>query len=424
MFAPSRLWRKASAIDPPRGGFSFPSCSLCLRGFWSFFRGSGGGFLISQHYRVPSWSIFRGGLCCYFWVNSYLWGSKTTRAQGGNLGLLRYIIKLGVLLVCERRAAHPQRFVSMSKDTTKSAENKKAALKKARKKYFSYGLAVNLANLSPRPKLFHSYLNTLACAKTLVVDEQGIAHSKYCKNRWCPLCQSIRIAKLIDGYKGQLEQYPELYFVTLTRPTVPAEGLKEQREKMMHAFTAIRNSKHFRKNKWSGLRKAECTIRPDELYHFHYHVLINSKEGAEFMVRRWLELNPESDPQAQNIEAVDRTNHGTGKGALLEIFKYFTKLIAKLRNDDGTEQRFINYRRLNVIFEFMRGQQVFKPFGSLKPVPEDFEDEELTADINIERANSIWQWVVSDWYDIDTGEALTGYVPAGSMVELLDHPEA
>lgn len=30
---------------------------------WSFFRGSGGGFLISQHYRVPSWSFFRGGLC-------------------------------------------------------------------------------------------------------------------------------------------------------------------------------------------------------------------------------------------------------------------------------------------------------------------------------------------------------------------------
>lgn len=313
---------------------------------------------------------------------------------------------------------------SMSKSTKKIQTNKKAGLKKARKKYFSYGLAVNLANLSPRPKLFHSYLNTLSCAKTLVVDAEGRAHGKYCKNRWCPLCQSIRIAKLIDGYKKQLEAMPELYFVTLTRPTVPAEGLKEQREKMMHAFTAIRNNKYFRKNKFSGLRKAECTIRPDELYHYHFHVLINSKNGAEFMVRRWLELNPESDPQAQNIEAVDRTNQGTGKGALLEIFKYFTKLIAKLKSEDGTEKRLINYRRLNVIFEFMRGQRVFQPFGSLKPVAEDFDEDELMADIEIERANSIWQWAVSDWYDIDTGEALTGYVPADSIVELLDNPEA
>lgn len=30
---------------------------------WSFFRGSGGGFLISQHYRATPWSFFRGGLC-------------------------------------------------------------------------------------------------------------------------------------------------------------------------------------------------------------------------------------------------------------------------------------------------------------------------------------------------------------------------
>ena len=312
----------------------------------------------------------------------------------------------------------------MSKDTSKVTDTQKAAVKKARKKYFSYGLAINLANLYPQPSLFHSYINTLACAKTLVVDEQGIAHSKYCKNRWCPLCQSIRIAKLIDGYKAQLEAMPELYFVTLTRPTVPAELLPWQKETMLSAFTKIRNSRPFKRAKWSGLRKAECTIRPNELYHYHYHILIDSKEGAEFLLRRWLELNPDSDPQAQDLRPVDRTKASTEKGSLLEIFKYFTKLIAKLRNDDGTEQRLINYRRLNVIFEFMRGQRVFQPFGSLQPVPEDFEDEELTAAIEVERANSIWQWVVSDWYDIDTGEALTGYVPAGSMVELLDHPEA
>lgn len=311
----------------------------------------------------------------------------------------------------------------MDKDITKKSETKKAALKKARKKYFSYGLAVNLANRNPNSSLFHSYLNTLACAKSLTIDAEGRTHSKYCKNRWCPLCQSIRIAKLIDGYKAQLEAMSELYFVTLTRPTVPSEELPKQRKKMLAAFTTIRNSKIFRKNKWSGLRKAECTIRPDGLYHYHYHVLIDSKEGAKFLVKRWLRLNPDADRKAQCIEEVNRTNQGTGKGALLEIFKYFTKLIAKLKDESGTERRLINYERLNVIFEFMRGQQVFKPFGSLKPIAEDFEDEDLTADIDIERANSIWQWATSDWYDIDTGEALTGYVPAGSLIELLERPE-
>ena len=194
--------------------------------------------------------------------------------------------------------------ISMCKDTNNSQNRKQRALKKARKKYFSYGLALNLANKNPDSTLFHSYLNTLACAKVIIVDERGKNHTKYCKNRWCPLCQSIRIAKLIDGYKEQLRAYPELYFVTLTRPTVPAEGLKEQREKMYHAFSRIRLSKFFRKNNFSGIRKAECTIRPNGLYHYHFHVFVNSKEAAEFMVQRWLKLNPESEEDAQNIEKV------------------------------------------------------------------------------------------------------------------------
>lgn len=307
----------------------------------------------------------------------------------------------------------------MCKGTKNNQNPKKKALKKARKKYFSYGLAINLANKNPESILYHSYVNTLACADQLFVDENGKAKSKYCKNRWCPLCQSIRIAKLIGGYKTQLEQYPELYFVTLTRPTVPADGLKAQRVQMYDSFKKIKDSMFFRRGKYSGIRKAECTIRPNGHYHFHFHVLINSKAAAEFMVERWLKLNPESTIEAQNIREVDKSNDRS----LLEIFKYFTKLIAKLKNQDGTEQAYISYTRLNVIFEFMKGQRVFQPFGSLRPVEEDFEDEDLEADLDIEQANSIWRWSVSDWYNIETGELLSGYEPASRLVDLLEHSE-
>lgn len=307
----------------------------------------------------------------------------------------------------------------MCKGTKNTQTPKKKALKKARKKYFSYGLAVHLANKNPESPLKDSYLHSTLCANELFVDENGKAHSKYCKNRWCPLCQSIRIAVLINGYKPQLEKYEELYFVTLTRPTVPAEGLKEQKEKMYKAFTSIRKSTFFRKNDFSGLRKAECTIRPNGHYHYHFHVLVNSKAAAEFMVERWLKLNPESTRDAQNIREVDKSN----ERSLLEIFKYFTKLIAKLKNQDGTEQAYISYTRLNTIFEFMKGQRVFQPFGSLRPVEEDFDDEDLEADLDIEQANSIWRWSVSDWYNIETGELLSGYEPASRLVDLLDHSE-
>lgn len=301
----------------------------------------------------------------------------------------------------------------MDKGTQNSCSERRELLKKARKKYFSFGLAKNLADSNPDSPLVKSYQNSFYCAETITVDPTGISHSHYCKNRWCPLCQSIRVAKLINGYQKQLDQIEKLYFVTLTRPTVPAERLVAQWDKMSEAFTLIRKSKVFRKNNWSGLRKVECTIRPNEHYHLHYHILINSLDGAEYMVKRWLDLNPESDPKAQDIREVN------GQKGYLEIFKYFTKLIAKDYRCKNV-YRFIDYNRLDVIFRFMRGRRVFQPFGSLHSVQEDFEDDELDGQM-LEQANTIWKWMDSDWYEVTTGESLTGYDPTAALVDLLKH---
>lgn len=301
----------------------------------------------------------------------------------------------------------------MDKGTQNSRSEHRDLLKKARKKYFSFGLAKNLADQNPESPLVKSYQNSLYCADTITVDPAGISHSHYCKNRWCPLCQSIRVAKLINGYQEQLDQIEHLYFVTLTRPTVPAERLVEQWDKMSEAFTLIRKSKVFRKNNWSGLRKVECTIRPADHYHLHYHILINSQEGAEYMVKRWLELNPESDRKAQDTREVK------GQKGYLEIFKYFTKLVAKTYKSNGFG-RYIDYERLDVIFRFMRGKRVFQPFGNLRAVQEDFEDEDLDGQM-LEKANTVWKWMASDWYEVTTGESLTGYDPSVALVELLNN---
>ena len=299
----------------------------------------------------------------------------------------------------------------MDKDTNNSRDERRELLKKARKKYFSFGLAKNLADLNPTSPLIKSYKNSLFCADTITVDPAGFSHSHYCKNRWCPLCQSIRVAKLINGYKQQLEQMGQLYFVTLTRPTVLADQLDVQWDKMAESFKLIRKSRVFQRNGWSGLRKVECTIRPNDLYHLHYHVLIDAKEGAEFVVRRWLELNPDSDRKAQDIRKVD------GEKGYLEIFKYFTKIITKTYKSDSLI-RYIDYNRLDIIFQFMRGRRVFQPFGSLHPVQEDFEDDELDGQM-LEQANTVWKWMDSDWYEVTTGESLTGYDPTAALVELL-----
>ena len=131
------------------------------------------------------------------------------------------------------------------------------------------------------------------------------------------------------------------------------------------------------------------------------------------MVKRWLDLNPESDPKAQDIREVN------GQKGYLEIFKYFTKLIAKDYRCKNV-YRFIDYNRLDVIFRFMRGRRVFQPFGSLHSVQEDFEDDELDGQM-LEQANTIWKWMDSDLYEVTTGESLTGYDPTAALVDLLKH---
>ena len=302
----------------------------------------------------------------------------------------------------------------MGKDNYKSESDNTKGKKKARKKFASYQIAKNLIKYNPHSELVESYRNSLTCMNDVTMDVEGMAHVHHCKNRWCPVCQSIRINKLIRGYKPQLQQFKELYFVTLTRPTVTEDGLKAQKDQMYGVFARWKRTKAYKAGKWSGLRKSECTIRPNNKYHFHFHVLIDSKEGAENLVSYWLKHNPDSDVKAQCIEKVDMSNDNS----LLEIFKYFTKLISKIQSE-GKQKRVVLYKRLDVIFRFMRGMRVFQPFGSLHFVEEEFTEDELKPDLHGE-PNSIWRWVETDWYNVETGEALTMFKPSQSLINLLN----
>jgi len=70
-------------------------------------------------------------------------------------------------------------------------------LKRARAKYFSTPLAINLAKL--RSPLEKSYRNTVYCSATLSQEDGKIVGS-YCGNRWCMVCNRIRTARAIHRY--------------------------------------------------------------------------------------------------------------------------------------------------------------------------------------------------------------------------------
>lgn len=303
------------------------------------------------------------------------------------------------------------------KDKTKLVDSKeepgKTLQKKAKKKYLSKGIAYHLY-YETDSSLKKSYQNSMYCADVLAPNKtQTKLTAKYCKNRWCPLCSSIRIAMLINGYAPQLKELSEPYFVTLTAPTVPAELLPERIKEFGKAFRQITKSYLSRKMGMKGIRKAECTIRPQDLYHYHFHIIIDKRVNAEHLVKRWLEIVPGALPQSQDLRPAD-------EGSFIELFKYFTKLVVK--NERTGIREIVDYKRLDIIFQALRGLRTFQPFGGLNPVTEDIDEEELEANILIS-ADSIFKWIMNDWVNLDTGECLTGYEPSQSLKRLIDEEE-
>ena len=283
--------------------------------------------------------------------------------------------------------------------------------KRARKKFMSEQIAMHLAQANPESSLYRSYIRSTHCMEVLEPNAEGKLVAHYCKNRWCPVCQSIRIAVLINGYKPQLQKLKDPYFITLTRPTCTEEQLPWQIKHMAKCWNTIKNRKTFRQIGLKGLRKAECTIRPHGLYHYHFHIIAEGgREVAEKIVQAWLELNPDSKDKAQYIEPIDCNK-------TIELFKYFTKLCAK--DPDGT-RRMMDWKRLDVIFRALRGKRVYQPFGGLSMVSEEIEDQELEAVREI--ADQAYQWMVNDWYGVEEGDSLTNYNPSQALIDLFEGP--
>ena len=248
------------------------------------------------------------------------------------------------------------------------------------------------------------------CASVLAPTERGLS-ARYCKNRWCPVCQSIRIATLINGYASQLNEMASPYFVTLTGPTVPAEKLKDRIKEFGSTWRLMTRQMYWREHKPNGIRKAECTLRPDGQYHYHYHVIIDGREHAEWLIAQWLMRIKGSSIKAQDMRPV-RT------GEYLEIFKYFTKLISTDKSA-GKERRYIDFERLNVVFSTLKGTRVYQPFGAIKAIREEIDDDELIAGESSEEYMQLWRWMTDVGYVNEDGEILTGEYQLPSWVETL-----
>jgi hypothetical protein len=274
-----------------------------------------------------------------------------------------------------------------------------ALKKRAKAKWFTQSYLQHLINLDSPLK--NSYINTVFCCHTLH-QKDGKITSRYCKNRWCIVCNRIRIGKAINGYLPELRKLEDPQFVTLTIPNVKKSELRGAIAAMVRTWRQMYQCLNKRRVQLRGVRKIECTYNPDEdSYHPHFHLIVSGKAVGEMIICEWLRRFSMAKRKAQDIRPAD-------DGSMVELFKYFTKVITKQK---------VYVPAMDIIFRSMVGHRVFQPYG-ISQVSEDVEELQAEVIEGIEPGETFWEWSDCDWRDITSGKTLTGYVPDEKLERL------
>jgi len=281
--------------------------------------------------------------------------------------------------------------------------------KRAKCKYAQKDLLRHLIKLNS--PYADKYDDTLQCSSTLIQNGDQLT-SRYCNHRWCRICNRIRTAKLMKGYKNALDAMVDPYFVTLTIRNVKIENLRSSIKDMI---ATIRKIQDLRRKKeiplMQCIRKIECTYNPDsDTYHPHFHLIIDKENVARELLEAWLIRYPEqSEIWGQDItKAFDP----------IELFKYFTKLTAKSKTDEkiNVKGMLINKEyhypeALDLIFRAIEGIRIIQPMGGIKYIKDGIDGVEVQTIEDVEQSKTIWMYKRNDWVDMSTGELLTGYEP-------------
>lgn len=285
-------------------------------------------------------------------------------------------------------------------------------LKRARRRSFNmpFNNALHKAAKASKYSLLEkAYRKSYHCCDELTYLSDGRVISKYCDKRWCMICAPIRTAKAINNFLWWVEENMEdLYMVTIHRPTVDAFSLKAEIKDRQNIIRAINQklqeqSRNGKRPRLEGIRKLECTVRPNDMFHPHHHILIKGLENAKAYRNEWIKRNPTCEASKQHVV---KCKPGTEK----ELFKYVTKIIT------DSKGRRVNASALDVIFNAMHRVRTWQSFGF--KLPKEIEE----GSINKKAwaiSNAIWAEHEHDWFRTDNGEAVTGYHPGEKFKEFL-----
>jgi hypothetical protein len=299
---------------------------------------------------------------------------------------------------------------------------------RAKRKTISQSMVLSLMDVAKQKgddEKQNSYWNTYYCQNKIIITD-GKLYGKYCKNRFCTLCCSIRKAEIINTYLPTIKKWDEPYFVTLTIKACKANRLKLMIGKVLQGFSIIREKQKKRYQRGKGIKligvkSLECNFNPvSKTYNPHLHLIVANKEIADLLINEWLLLWNQkglffASKKAQDMRQVFNLEMG-----LIEIIKYGTKIftepdINKRGKQNSNYQIYVS--ALDNILSAMKGKRIFERFGfnAQKNEPSIFPMSKTVT--NFEE----WEFNpnIADWENLEDNRKLTAFEPPPILKAIL-----
>lgn len=301
--------------------------------------------------------------------------------------------------------------------------DKKVWKGRAKRKMISQTLNLRLIEAVEKkgePERKRAYWNAYHC-QNRVTRHDGRIYGKYCKNRTCTLCCSIRKAEIINRYLPVIQTWDDPFFVTLTVRAVPAKKLNLWICGFQKAFRQIREKlkkRHQREQglKFMGIKSLECNFNPKaRTYNPHLHLIVPNEAVADALIREWQEkwTSQHTSPRAQHkrrVKCVERD--------LVETIKYGSKVFTDpdVKNK-GKCPPHVYAAALDTIFEAMKPHRIFERFGF--NLPKTKKESKVQAVPESQCQDFVFAVEVYDWVNEKTGVGLTDYAPTAQLLSLL-----
>lgn len=243
------------------------------------------------------------------------------------------------------------------------------------------------------------YLRGAMCHNTFLLQESTLSKISFsCGLRQCKMCSAARAYKQALKYIPILERMGSLVFVTLTAKTCKGSELKDQlrlRKLILSQIIEFYKKRNQRNpNAWRliGLLKNEITIRPDDFYHPHFHLVLAGTHGdGNLLILEWMKRcrkkGIDSGWLSQKVIEVS-----TPDKAITELTKYVCK------DANGKEEKITSHpvERQRVVWEALEGTRTLHPIA-LKGIEAKVEEDEnlgLSKGVPVHEDTplGVWRW--------------------------------